>query len=711
MFDLLQAIVNKLDRGGSPYTKWPDAKGEYWALCPYHTDQHPTNFSVSAKGFKCFACGESGGLRKLADKLEIEIPKPELSKAIPATLEDYAAFKRLPVEFLKELGLKTVKIGGKPCLKIPYYDESGQEITHRIRWTLGGDKIKRFTWKSRSKVFPYGLSRRVQACRRDGGDITRIFLVEGESDAQTMWLYGINTIGIPGATLWKKEWRQYLEGYQVFIWQEPDEGGQKFVETIVKDVPNALIISPPDGRKDFSECHLWGDDIEQLIKDLIANAIPYQVIKAERQKQEAIAAAGKAGELLKCPDILAEFAKICLSLGLVGEDLNAKLLYLALTSRVLDRPVSIAVKGTSSAGKSFTVESVLKFFPETAFYALSSMSEKSLAYSTEPLSHRFLILFETAGMNSEFGSYLLRSLLSEGRIRYETVEKTSDGLQPRLIEREGPTGLVLTTTWAHLHPENETRMLSLTAKDDRTQTGAIMLMLANRMNGKGPAEPDLGPWVALQSWIELAGNHAVKIPYAPAIAELASPKAVRLRRDFTQVLNLIASSAILHQVNREVEASTGRIIANLDDYRIAYELVSDLLNDLVRATVSPATRECVEAVRKLTINGKPASITQVAKVLNIDRSAASRRATVALDHGYLSNDENQPRKPAKLMVGDPMPEEEGILPSPGKLIEKLSALDYPSITPAHMHALDDEFQDRSISPSPAYEKGILEGEL
>src|SRR3712207_9275856 len=37
-----------------------------------------------------------------------------------------------------------------------------------------------------------------------------------------------------------------------------------------------------------------------------------------------------------------------------------------------------------------------------------------------------------------FQTYLIRSLLSEGRIRYETLVKTSEGVKPRLIEREGP---------------------------------------------------------------------------------------------------------------------------------------------------------------------------------------------------------------------------------------------------------------------------------
>ena len=158
-FALLQAIKQKLNRGGSPDNKWPDSKGEYWALCSFHNDQHPTNFSVSEKGFKCFACGESGGLSELTEKLNITIPGSEQSAASPATLESYSEYKRLPVEFLIELGIKTANRGGKKCLRIPYFDKNGNELTHRIRWNIGGDKERRFTWKPKSRVYPYGLWR------------------------------------------------------------------------------------------------------------------------------------------------------------------------------------------------------------------------------------------------------------------------------------------------------------------------------------------------------------------------------------------------------------------------------------------------------------------------------------------------------------------------------------------------------------------------
>ena len=35
-----------------------------------------------------------------------------------------------------------------------------------------------------------------------------------------------------------------------------------------------------------------------------------------------------------------------------------------------------------------------------------------------------VVIYEAAGMASEMGSYLIRSLLSEGRLKYEAVEKT-----------------------------------------------------------------------------------------------------------------------------------------------------------------------------------------------------------------------------------------------------------------------------------------------
>jgi len=244
-------------------------------------------------------------------------------------------------------------------------------------------------------------------------------------------------------------------------------------------------------------------------------------------------------DLARDTRILDRVAAVVRQIGLVGEERAVKLLYLIVSSRLLDKPISVALKGPSSVGKSFLVEQVLTLFPPSAFHALSAMSERALAYDDEPVAHRMLVLYEAAGLQGDFASYLARSLLSEGRISYTTVEKTKDGLRPRHIEREGPTGLIVTTTALKLHPENETRLLSLAITDTPEQTAAVLKKLAEERSNTAA----LAPWHALQTWLETA-EHRVVIPYAPVLAKMIPPIAVRLRRDFGAVLNLVRAHAL-----------------------------------------------------------------------------------------------------------------------------------------------------------------------
>jgi hypothetical protein len=261
-------------------------------------------------------------------------------------------------------------------------------------------------------------------------------------------------------------------------------------------------------------------------------------------------------------------------------------------------------------------------------------------------------------MMGEFASYLIRSLLSEGRIVYEMVERQAGGLVPRRIEKEGPTGLIVTTTSVRLHAENETRLLSLHVKDTRAQTREVMRAIAS------PARTDFDPsaWIALQQWITRC-EYRVEIPFAPALAEGIPPVAVRLRRDFGQVLNLVRAYAILHQATRARDGA-GRILATLEDYAVVRELVADIISEGVEATVSPAVKETVDATSGILAAGRnEVSITQLAQVLGLDKSAASRRAASALQQGFLRNLEDRKGRPARLTLGEPLPESVTILPS------------------------------------------------
>jgi hypothetical protein len=363
--------------------------------------------------------------------------------------------------------------------------------------------------------------------------------------------------------------------------------------------------------------------------------------------------------------ILARLANELKRSGLAGESRAAMVTYLALTSRLLEEPVSLAIKGPSSAGKSNVVEQVLKFFPPESYYVLTAMSEKTLAYSSEPLSHRFLVVYEAAGLQSDFANYLLRSLLSEGRLRYETVVKTEAGFRTQVFEREGPTGLITTTTRIRMHCENETRYLSVPVDDSRNQTHRILMAIAKDRR----EAPDCECWQALQRWLA-SGERRVFIPYAEVLAELIPPVAVRLRRDFSTVLNLIRAHALLHRATRERDGE-GRIVATIKDYFVVHKLVAGLISDGVDAAVSTTIRETVAAVAKLTTTqGDEATLRQVADELDLDKSAASRRVRAALDRGYLKNSEFIKERSLRLVLGDPLPGDTELLPDPETLEQK-----------------------------------------
>ena len=75
---LLSDIIDKLG-----HVSGPDKDGWHTTFCPFHNDQHRPNLRFNTNGFRCMACGERGGLKKLAAKLGVESePKPLIHRIV-----------------------------------------------------------------------------------------------------------------------------------------------------------------------------------------------------------------------------------------------------------------------------------------------------------------------------------------------------------------------------------------------------------------------------------------------------------------------------------------------------------------------------------------------------------------------------------------------------------------------------------------------------
>ncbi len=340
------------------------------------------------------------------------------------TLTSYAEYKGLPVAFLRMLRLEDFTYQKKPALRIPYFAENGQDLLC-TRYRTGLRKPEdapdgRFRTKSSDKVALYGLWY-LERIRQVG----YVVLVEGESDCHTLWYHGISALGIPGASNWNEaRHATYLDGIPtIYLVVEPDKGGEAVKKWLATSrIRDRVRLVTLGEHKDPSGLHIAcvANPAERLtIKELFSSRWQAALDastgwvdqdRAERAEQ-ARGAWADCKTLAEKPAILDDFAAALKASGLAGEQRVVKLLYLAVTSRFLPKVVSIALKGPSSAGKSHTTERVLSFFPPQAFYALSAMSERALAYSEEPLSHRILVIYEAAGIRGDFATYLLRSLL------------------------------------------------------------------------------------------------------------------------------------------------------------------------------------------------------------------------------------------------------------------------------------------------------------
>lgn len=577
------------------------------------------------------------------------------------SLDEYADAKKLPLAFLQSLGISTINLNSTAALRIPYCDNTGKELAVRLRTALDGSN--KFRWRKSSKptvYLPIVLTPPYEYA----------VLVEGESDCHTLWYNGIAAFGLPGAGTWKEDYVVLFDDISIiYVIIEPDAGGQAVLAWLKRSqIRYKVSLVRLDGFKDPSAMYI---DCSEKFKErwlrALTDAQPYQ----EYERTIAIETNNQAWVSCQClavmPDILAHFEEVLKTRGMVGQTREAKLLFLIFVSRFLQRPVSCKISGPSSGGKSYLLDSVLAFMPESAYYFLTAMSDKALAYSEEPLKHRMLILAEASALQSDMGSYLIRTLLSEGRINYAFVEKTNTGMQARVIIKEGPTGFITTTTAVSLHSENETRLMSLSIIDTKEHTAGILLALADEAR----AELDFTDWHALQIWLE-SSEHIVVIPYGSLLAKSIPPVAVRLRRDFAHVLNLIRSHAILHQTMRKRDAK-GWVIATLDDYAAVRALIHDLIAVQLGASVPKIVRETVEAVKAI-IGHSECSVSnkELGEYLKLDKSAISNRVKQAIHLGYLINqeiDKDKKGKSSKLVLGEPMPEEQEILPTVERLRE------------------------------------------
>jgi len=318
--------------------------------------------------------------------------------------------------------------------------------------------------------------------------------------------------------------------------------------------------------------------------DTGASAPAIQIGPRERAEAEAF---GKSPDLIE--RILADF-EAC---GLIGEESNKLLGYIAMTSRKRDVPLSMLILSSSGAGKTALQDAVMSFCPPEDLVKLTALSGKALFYKEQmSLKHKVLALEE--GDGAEEANYAIRNLISAGQLVSEsTIKDLATGRLVTMENRvEGPTAVFLTTTNPEIDAETKSRFFVTSVDESREQTRKILVFQRERHLSDGPAESAARDAVLQKhrTFQRLLKPLAVKNPYAGQLTY--GDDRLQGRRDQPKYLNLIKAIAFLRQMQKEtrLEGNNGTaaefIEVDLADMtlanRLAHEILGHSLDELSR---------------------------------------------------------------------------------------------------------------------------------
>ena len=377
--------------------------------------------------------------------------------------------------------------------------------------------------------------------------------------------------------------------------------------SFLRQAAEELRLEEPVLKADLARVLLELEELqdEQIRRVLEGDEEPTVTI-AESAKREAL-------ELLADPHLVERLGEDLERCGVVGEESNKLVAYLACVSRKLERPLAVLVQSSSAAGKSTLMDAVLELVPEEERVAYSAMTGQALFYMDGiDLRHKVLAIAEEEG--AERAAYALKLLQSEGELTIASTGK--DPQTGRLVTQEyrveGPVAILSTTTAIDLDPEFLNRCLVLAVDESREQTRAIHRYQRRRRTLEGFVEAQQRHHLR-----ELHRNAQRLLRPLPVLNPFAErltflDESTRTRRDHEKYLTLIDALALLHQYQRERRRvpvwresewrESEAVVVALADVALANSLAAEALGRSLDE-LPPQTRRLLELIEAMVEAG------------------------------------------------------------------------------------------------------------
>jgi len=403
-------------------------------------------------------------------------------------------------------------------------------------------------------------------------------------------------------------------------------------KAFVRNAAETLEIEEEIIRKDVDQIILELEKIQEDYLQSLLKTESKEIVMSEHDVATSM-------EFLRHSDLLNHIIEDFAKIGLVGEDSNALITYLVLTSRKSDKPLAVIIQSSSGAGKTTLMDSVLSLMPDEDVVKFSAMTGQSLFYmGDKSLKNKILAIVEEEG--AQRVSYSLKLLQSEGEISIASTGK--DPVTGKMITHEykveGPVTLMIATTSIDIDPELQNRCLTLTVNESREQTRRIQdhQRFMETLEGQFQREERKDIRRKHQNAQRLLRDLWVNNPFAE---DLAFPDASqRLRRDNKKYLTLIRTVALLQQHQREIKTTNagGRIRefieVNFSDIEWTHKLSGKAFGTTLDE-LPPVTRNLLEQIQLMVEN--------ICKAKKIDQEDLRITRREIREHTGMSNNQLQ----------------------------------------------------------------------
>jgi len=404
----------------------------------------------------------------------------------------------------------------------------------------------------------------------------------------------------------KVDLNEYLRDHTADDLKELMKNAKSVLEILIDTLPDNFVKAQPVIKEEIAPLLINMDDgvllhysnllakkCKTYVKVISTEIETAKQIKRERElRKEEVATdpevEKEALALTLNPLVFKKRLDVINQSGVVGERRNIAMYLCAIDSRLLpdnfSNPNVLAVKnaGHFGAGKSYTLIMCTQIYPDNAYYMITNGSAKSLYYLQGGLKNKCLIVTEGFQFQENNAAdselvYVTRSLISEGSVKYCTVEKNDDGKMITVEKRlEGPTSFITTTIMENLEPQLEDRLFTIHPDEGIQQTKDIITMTAKQKAGTfaGLDTKTIDIWKCYHSLLKPV---EVVIPFTDKIAEHINKNTIvpmSTRRAFKRVLIVIQSIACAYQHQRKKD-QLGRVVAEISDYSMALQIVTE----------------------------------------------------------------------------------------------------------------------------------------